>query len=83
MDMTRQAATGSILGAEDFDPILENIEPIRATIGASNHMHPDFGSGIWPPQDGFPIGIPYNVVSGNQAKVSVTFYYPLESDPGP
>jgi hypothetical protein len=42
-------------------------------------LHPDFGT-IW---DGVPIGIPYIVVSGNQAKVPVTFDYADESDPGP
>jgi hypothetical protein len=50
------------------------------SIGASGHLHPDFGSGTW---DGFPIGIPYNVVDGNQVKSQVAFYYPDESDPGP
>ena len=40
----------------------------------------DFGSGTW---DGGPIGIPYNVVHGDTAKVQVSFYYPDESDPGP
>jgi len=50
------------------------------TIGASDTFHADFGSGTW---NGFPIGIPYNVVTGSQPKVSVTFDYSSESDPGP
>jgi len=50
------------------------------SIGASVGLHPDFGSGEW---NGFPIGIPYNVVSGSQPKLSVNFYYPGESDAGP
>ena len=40
----------------------------------------DFGSGTW---DGGPIGIPYNIVGSTVPKVSVSFYYPGESDPGP
>jgi hypothetical protein len=50
------------------------------SIGASNGFHMDFGSGTW---NGGPIGIPYNVVSRTQAKVSVAFDYPGESDKGP
>ncbi len=51
-----------------------------SSIGAATGFHMDFGSGTW---DGGPIGIPYNVVSGTQAKVNVTFDYADESDPGP
>jgi hypothetical protein len=51
-----------------------------ATIGADVGMHPDFGSGTW---EGKPIGIPYVDVPGSQPKVSVTFDYADESDPGP
>ncbi len=48
---------------------------------ANNTMHPDFGSGNW---EGAPIGIPYVVVCGNQAKSSVNFMdYGDESDVGP
>jgi hypothetical protein len=43
-------------------------------------VHPDFGSGTW---YGYPIGIPYNIVPGNQTKVAVDFYYPDDSDDGP
>jgi len=50
-----------------------------AAIGASTHLHPDFGT-VW---NGAPNGIPYVVVSGSQPKVPVNFYYPDESDPGP
>jgi hypothetical protein len=46
-------------------------------------FHPDFGSGIWPPDDGGPIGIPYVVVPAGQPSAPVSFYYPDESDPGP
>ena len=47
----------------------------RATHAGSTFLHPDFG----PPS----YGIPYAVVGGGHAKVSVGFTYPSESDPGP
>ena len=50
------------------------------TIGASSHMHPDFGSGTY---DGGPIGIPYVTVPGTQTKYPATFTYQSESDTGP
>lgn len=50
------------------------------SIGSSTGFHMDFGSGTW---DGGPIGIPHNIVAGTQAKSTVSFYYPDESDPGP
>ncbi len=50
-------------------------------IGSSVGMHADFGSGQY---QGSNIGIPYSVVSGTQAPVSITFTaYGSESDPGP
>ncbi len=57
-----------------------------ATINESQkdvHLHADFGSGIWPPEDGGPIGIPFVVVPAAQPGVSVSFDYDDESDPGP
>ena len=51
-----------------------------AAIGPGDPLHPDFGQGNW---DGEPMGIPYNVVSGRQAKVPVSFMYATESNPGP
>jgi hypothetical protein len=61
--------------------------PVRAdsaafinSIGASGHLHPDFGT-VW---DGAPIGIPYVVVPGSQPKVPIEFTdYGDESDEGP
>jgi hypothetical protein len=50
------------------------------SIGSNIKLHPDFGSGTW---DGFPIGIPYNVVTGTQATSPVIFQYAGESDAGP
>jgi hypothetical protein len=50
------------------------------TIGAARRLHADFGSGLW---QGFPIGIPYSIVTGAQPKVTVQFEYANESDAGP
>src|SRR5438128_3150831 len=47
----------------------------RATHAGSTFLHPDFG----PPSN----GIPYAVVGAGHAKVSVSFTYASESDPGP
>ncbi len=52
-------------------------------IGSKGTVHPDFGSGDWPPGSGSPIGIPYITVPGTQPKVEVSFDYFDESDPGP
>lgn len=49
-------------------------------IGASSHVHADFGSGLW---DGGPIGIPYTTVGAGQPTVPMTFGYAGDSDPGP
>jgi hypothetical protein len=49
------------------------------SIGADKPLHPDFGA----PYEGAPLGIPYVVVEGTQAKVPVSFEYADESDPGP
>ncbi|MGI5242811.1 hypothetical protein [Dactylosporangium sp. CA-139066] len=51
-----------------------------ASIGATAHAHPDFGSGLI---DGAPFGIPVTVVPAGQARVKVGFTYAGESDPGP
>ena len=61
-------------------PVDPNSTSIVNSIGAGSHLHADFGSGLY---QGEPIGIPYNVVPGTQAKVKVTFSEPGESDPGP
>ncbi len=61
------------------DPVDPASDVLIATCGANAQLHPDFGT-TWL---GAPIGIPYVVVSGNQAKVPVSFYYADESDPGP
>jgi hypothetical protein len=53
------------------------------SIGRDRSLYPDFNAGEWPPGSGQPIGIPFNVVSGDQAKVAVSFEYEDECDPGP
>ncbi|MDM8543794.1 hypothetical protein QUF90_22185 [Desulfococcaceae bacterium HSG9] len=57
-----------------------NSDAYIASIGAATGLFPDFGSGTW---EGAPIGIPYVAVAGTQPKVSVSFDYADESDPGP
>ncbi len=58
-----------------------NSSNIINSIGPSTTLHPDFGSGTY---NGSSIGIPYQVVSGAQMKVSIVYgLYQDESDPGP
>lgn len=47
------------------------------TIGADKPLHPDFGSGLY---NGVPIGIPFNLIPGNQRHVPIKFDYRDESD---
>jgi hypothetical protein len=54
-----------------------------ASIGAERSVHPDFGSGTWPPDSSSPIGILFATVPGGVPKVLPTFDYWDESDPGP
>lgn len=63
--------------------VSQNSASVIATIGANTHVHPDFGSGIWPPVTGGPIGIPFIDVPGTQPGRAVSFTYAGESDPGP
>src|SRR5580765_1848440 len=50
-------------------------------IGSTVTLHPDFGAGTFHNQT---LGIPYQVVAGTQAKVTVTLgTFADESDPGP
>jgi hypothetical protein len=50
------------------------------SIGANKPLHPDFGAGQY---DGFDLGMADALVPGSQAKLTVTFQYASESDPGP
>src|SRR4051794_8566699 len=40
-----------------------------ASMGAARTLHPDFGAGLY---NGASIGIPFNLVPGNQARVRVS-----------
>ncbi len=63
------------------DPVDPNSDAIIASIGAATGLHPDFGAGLY---NGGPLGIPYVVVAGTQAPVTITWTaYGNESDPGP
>lgn len=56
-------------------------DALIASIGLDTGLHPDFGAGLYA---GAPIGIPYVVVAGSQARVPMTWTaYGSESDPGP
>lgn len=62
-------------------PVDPRSDALIASIGLERGLHPDFGAGLY---DGAPIGIPYVVVAGTQARVPVVFTaYGSESDPGP
>jgi hypothetical protein len=56
-----------------------NSDAIVRSIGVSEHMHADFGSGLY---QGAPIGIPYVTVPARQRRVRVSFDYADESDRG-
>ena len=57
-------------------PTATNSAQMISAISLTAGLHPDFGT-----YAGY--GIPYNVVSGTQARVPVQFTYASESDPGP
>jgi hypothetical protein len=61
-------------------PVARNSDAIVRSIGPSEGMHADFGSGKY---NGGPIGIPYTTVGAGQPKVKVSFEYASESDKGP
>jgi hypothetical protein len=63
----------------DTAPVDPRSAALIASIGATEHLHPDFGAD-W---DGGPFGIPYVVVAGTQPRVPVAFEYADESDRGP
>ena len=61
-------------------PVAADSNAIVASIGATGHLHADFGSGLW---NGSPIGIPVTVVGSSTPRSNVSFEYDDESDPGP
>lgn len=60
-------------------PVDPDSDALIRSIGLDGRLHPDFGTVY----EGRPLGIPYVVVAGSQARVPVRFEYPDESDPGP
>jgi hypothetical protein len=62
-------------------PVASNSASIVASIGLDEHVHADFGSGLW---EGRPIGIPTTVVDGRTTpRFRPSFEYAAESDRGP
>jgi hypothetical protein len=64
----------------DDRPVHPRSDAMVQTIGATDTVHPDFGSGTY---EGRPIGIPFQVVAQAQKRSRVTFEYASESDKGP
>ena len=64
----------------DHLPVHERSDEIVRSIGMSEGLHADFGSGRY---DGSRIGIPFTTVPADQKRVPVNFRYEDESDPGP
>ena len=64
----------------DHLPVHRRSRAIIRSIGRSEGLHADFGSGLY---EGGPIGIPITVVGDGQRKSRVRFQYADESDPGP
>src|SRR5262249_39737268 len=59
-------------------PVAANSSTLINSIGLTKSLHADFGQSLW---NGSYIGIPYNVVAGNQPKVNVVIdAWPGESD---
>ena len=68
----------------DTLPTHANSDAYVASIGLTTTLHPDFGSGVWPPGSDSPIGIPYVEVGPDQTLTPVNYVaYGDESDPGP
>ena len=68
----------------DGAPLHPRSSQYVASIGSSAYLHPDFGSGVWPPGSNSPIGIPYVEAPDGTPLVTITYTaYGSESDPGP
>jgi hypothetical protein len=61
-------------------PVTADSDAVVRSIGVGDHVHADFGSGLW---DGGPIGIPITVVGKKTPRSRVSFEYASESDRGP
>jgi hypothetical protein len=64
----------------DSLPVAASSNTIVASIGVDDHVHADFGSGLW---EGSKIGIPITVVGKKTPRSRVAFEYASESDRGP
>jgi hypothetical protein len=64
----------------DDRPVHPRSDAMVQAIGATDPVHPDFGSGTY---EGRRIGIPFQVVTRGQKTSRVTFRYASESDKGP
>ena len=65
-------------------PVHSRSDQYIASIGTGTTMHPDFGSGVWPPDSTSPIGIPVTEVGAGQPPMAIIYTdYGDESDPGP
>jgi hypothetical protein len=60
-------------------PVHHNSDAIVRSIGLDEHMHADFGSGLY---NGAPIGIPFVTVGRSTRRLPVSFEYASESDRG-
>jgi hypothetical protein len=60
--------------------VAANSNAIVASIGVDDHVHADFGSGLW---EGHKIGIPITLVGKKTPRRRVPFEYASESDRGP
>jgi hypothetical protein len=58
-------------------PVHPNSDAVVRSIGLGEHVHADFGSGLW---EGGPIGIPFATVGRGQHRGPVEFDYASESD---
>ncbi|HKG09948.1 MAG TPA: hypothetical protein VKB07_05200 [Gaiellaceae bacterium] len=58
-------------------PVAADSDAVVRSIGVEDHVHADFGSGLW---DGGPIGIPVTVVGRKTRRSRVLFEYASESD---
>jgi hypothetical protein len=61
----------------DHLPVAAGSDAIVRSIGLDDHVHADFGSGLW---EGSPIGIPVTVVNRYTKRSKVRFDYADESD---
>jgi hypothetical protein len=58
-------------------PVAADSDAVVRSIGVEDHVHADFGSGLW---DGGPIGIPVTIVGRQTPRSRVSFEYASESD---